>query len=75
MPLPAAPGEYLPRQLEKNAVQVLPINDLHAYRAAALPKHHADPFDRMLVAQAQVEKLKLVSADRELAAYAVKVLW
>jgi PIN domain nuclease of toxin-antitoxin system len=47
----------------------------HAVRAGALPPHHRDPFDRMLVAQAQSEKLTLVTSDERIAAYDVPVLW
>jgi len=75
LPLPAPPAEYLPRQLEINGVRPLAITDRHAYRAAALPAHHADPFDRMLVAQAQVERFALVSADPAVRAYDVTVVW
>ena len=47
----------------------------HAERAGALPPHHRDPFDRMLVAQAQAEGLTLVTGDRLLEAYGVEILW
>ena len=52
----------------------LAISALHAERAATLPAHHRDPFDRMLVAQAQIEELVLVSADRSLQPYDVELL-
>lgn len=52
----------------------LPISWTHAEAAAALPRHHADPFDRMLVAQAQCEGLALVSSDNKLAAYDVALI-
>jgi PIN domain nuclease of toxin-antitoxin system len=52
----------------------LPISAMHAERASALPHHHRDPFDRMLVAQAQIESLVLVSADRSLRPYDVELL-
>jgi PIN domain nuclease of toxin-antitoxin system len=42
---------------------------------AALPRHHTDPFDRLLVAQAILEKIPLLSADMHLRAYPVQVLW
>ncbi|MEO1606992.1 MAG: type II toxin-antitoxin system VapC family toxin [Pseudomonadota bacterium] len=48
----------------------LPITWAHATAAATLPRHHSDPFDRMLIAQAQREGLALVSSDEKLAAYA-----
>lgn len=47
----------------------------HAAVAAALPRHHGDPFDRMLVAQAQLEGCHLVTRDRVMAAYDVPLLW
>jgi len=52
----------------------LPISWGHAAAAATLPMHHADPFDRMLVAQARCEGLSLASSDRKLAAYDVDLV-
>lgn len=52
----------------------LPITAAHADAATRLPPHHADPFDRMLVAQAQAESLTLVTADEQLLAYDVATL-
>jgi PIN domain nuclease of toxin-antitoxin system len=59
-----------PRHLE--GVTTLPVTFMNAIRAATLPPHHRDPFDRMLIAQAQTEGLVLMSADRQLAAYDVE---
>ncbi len=53
----------------------LGITFAHAIRAGALPAHHRDPFDRMIVAQAQSEKLTLITNDERIAAYDVPVLW
>ncbi len=53
----------------------LPVTLAHAARLQALPSHHADPFDRMLVAQAMVEGATLVTRDSALGAYGVPVLW
>jgi PIN domain nuclease of toxin-antitoxin system len=52
----------------------LPIRARHAATAGALPRHHDDPFDRMLVAQAQVEDLILVTRDGKLRAYDVMIV-
>lgn len=52
----------------------LPISWTHAEAAACLPMHHSDPFDRMLVAQAQCEGLRLASSDAKLAAYDVELV-
>jgi PIN domain nuclease of toxin-antitoxin system len=53
----------------------LPITFAHVERTATLPLHHRDPFDRLLVAQAQAEGLTLVTHDRAMGAYEVPVLW
>ena len=53
----------------------LPITVAHAEAAAALPPLHPDPFDRMLVAQARLEHLTLVTHDEQLRGYAVDLLW
>ena len=47
----------------------------HAKAAATLPRHHSDPFDRMLIAQCLCERLVLVTRDRKLAAYGIDILW
>ena len=53
----------------------LPITAKHALRAGGYPVEHADPFDRMLAAQAELDGLSLVSVDRSLQAFAVDLLW
>ena len=69
----------LPDTIEAGVIdsgfEKLPISFSHAESAARLPPHHADPFDRMLVAQARAETLTLVTHDRRLAAYDVEILW
>ena len=69
----------LPDTVEAGAVasgfEKLLITFSHAERAAGLPLHHRDPFDRMLVAQAQAEGLTLVTHDRVLEQYDVEILW
>ena len=53
----------------------LPVTWEHAQEAARLPSHHRDPWDRILIAQALIEDAKLVSIDRQFAAYNVPLLW
>ncbi len=53
----------------------LDVTSRHAVAAAALPRHHGDPFDRMLVAQAQLEGYRLVTRDRRISHYDVVTLW
>ncbi|MEM7582273.1 MAG: type II toxin-antitoxin system VapC family toxin [Acidobacteriota bacterium] len=69
LPLPQAPEDYVPRCLERQGVLGLPIQHRHALHTAKLPPHHNDPFDRLLIAQSQVDQLTLVTADRKLMAY------
>ena len=57
------------------AVELLPVTHDHCTLLAGLPLHHRDPFDRMLVAQAQREELPLLSADPKISRYEVEVLW
>jgi PIN domain nuclease of toxin-antitoxin system len=69
--LPRPPAVLVAQWMEEDRVGALPILHAHALRAGELPAHHGDPFDRMLVAQAQIEGLTLLSADRGLAQYDV----
>ena len=66
---------FLPEQLAANGFQPLPVDLKHAARVAALPFHHRDPFDRLLVAQALEEELAVVTADPVFARYGVKRVW
>ena len=72
----AAPFDVLiPQQLGLNGIELLNINTDHAAAVATLPFHHRDPFDRLLIAQATVEKMPIVSIDTAFDAYSVKRLW
>jgi PIN domain nuclease of toxin-antitoxin system len=66
---------YVTTQIAVNGFQVLTLTLEHALRVAALPDHHKDPFDRALIAQAQVEIIPILSADRAIARYPVEVIW
>lgn len=72
--LPGEPGQYLPDRLKRAQIQELPISAAHTYGVFALPKHHADPFDRLLIAQAQLEAMTIVTADRTFKKYDVRTL-
>ena len=63
------------RQLFKLITNFLLAAERHTLRVAAFPLHHTDPFDRLLVAQAQVESMSLVTADVKLAPYGVPIVW
>ncbi|HEY7328643.1 MAG TPA: type II toxin-antitoxin system VapC family toxin [Gemmataceae bacterium] len=60
--------------MEQNSFRPLPVSIRHALNAGALPPHHNDPFDRLLVAQAQAEGLTLVTRDPTMPAYGVAIL-
>lgn len=61
--------------VDANNFHKLPMDFAHAREAGALPTHHGDPFDRMLVAQAVCEDLTLVTHDARLKPYAAKIMW
>ena len=63
------------RALTRLGFDALPVTSIHAEAVEHLPRHHRDPFDRLLVAQARTEDLELVSADARLAAYGVGLVW
>jgi PIN domain nuclease of toxin-antitoxin system len=69
-----APDGFAPRLLEAGAVP-LAVSVEHAAGAERLPHHHRDPFDRLLVSQATIERASIVSADPKLRAYDVPVVW
>jgi PIN domain nuclease of toxin-antitoxin system len=73
--VPRPIDRFVTDQLETNAFQALPLTMRHAFGLEALPDLHRDPFDRMLIAQAQVEEMPLVSGDRAVAAYPVPTIW
>jgi len=73
--LPDDPERFVPAQLRMNALKPLPIGMNHALRVSSLPDHHRNPFDRMLIAQAQVEGMPIVSADPNIQKYQVEVIW
>jgi PIN domain nuclease of toxin-antitoxin system len=72
----ASPAEtYLPDLLERLGFEALAIDLAHALRAGSLPRHHADPFDRMIIAQGQLEDMPIVTADPLIGLYDVETIW
>jgi PIN domain nuclease of toxin-antitoxin system len=67
--------EFIPDQLAKNEVEQLPITVEHLVQVSSLPLHHRDPFDRLLIAQALVEQIAVVSIDDKFDAYGIKRVW
>jgi PIN domain nuclease of toxin-antitoxin system len=65
----------LPQRVEELGFELLGITVEHAWAVRRLPHHHRDPFDRLLIAQAQVEQLPIVTADDSFEPYDVTVVW
>ena len=68
-------AEVIASQQQTNDLQVLPVALSHVFALQGLPAHHKDPFDRLLIAQANTEEATLISHDPVFAHYPVKVLW
>lgn len=75
LPLPEPIDSYISSRMVQLGVRSLEITASHALQASALPLHHRDPFDRMLIAQAIAENMMLVSADPVFRQYNVSTLW
>jgi PIN domain nuclease of toxin-antitoxin system len=67
--------ELIKTQQQTNGLQILSVELAHVLSLSNLPSHHKDPFDRLLIAQANVEGATLVSMDPAFSSYGVKVLW
>jgi len=73
--LPEDPTRYVSNRLSLHGFQALPVQIHHAVQVYKLPLHHADPFDRLLIAQSQIESMSLISADVEIRKYEIEVIW
>jgi PIN domain nuclease of toxin-antitoxin system len=72
--LPESPVTYVPSRVAALGIQPLAIEHTHALRVCELPPHHRDPFDRLLVAQAQLEDLPILTADPVFGRYDVETI-
>ena len=75
LPLPAAPDDFVPAQRTAHGIEPLPVDEESALHVAKLPDLHRDPFDRLLVAQALVGGLVLLTPDDPIREYPVRTLW
>lgn len=73
--LPEPAATYVPARIAAQGIRPLSITHTHALAVGDLPAHHSDPFDRLLVAQAQIEGMAILTADRAVAQYDVEVVW
>jgi PIN domain nuclease of toxin-antitoxin system len=74
LPLPKPTDEYIRDTVRELGANLLDINATHALTAATLPPHHRDPFDRMIIAQARIEKMTIVTADRVFERYTATII-
>jgi PIN domain nuclease of toxin-antitoxin system len=73
--LPERPSEFVTRAIRLMSLQSLDITHSHVAALERLPNYHRDPFDRMLIAQAQTEELVLLTADHNFEKYPVETFW
>ncbi|MEH2208789.1 MAG: type II toxin-antitoxin system VapC family toxin [Nostoc sp.] len=73
--LPEPVEQYIPTRLAINRFESLPIQMSHVLQVASLPNIHRDPFDRILIAQSQVDNLPIVTIDRQITQYLVQTIW
>ena len=73
--LPDVSAVYIPARLKHYGIDALPVTLEHVLAASTLPPYHRDPFDQMLVAQGQVERLPIVTHDARVRKYAVETIW
>lgn len=73
--LPISPEILIPQQMQIDKISSLSISVAHALNASILPSYHKDPFDRMLIAQSQLESMTIINNDSMFNSYNVQVLW
>ncbi len=73
--LPEPPDVYVTNRISEDNFSVLPIQVSHALQVAHLPDIHQDPFDRLLIAQSQIEKLPLLTVDSFIRQYQIETVW
>lgn len=75
LPIPEPPETWVTRRVALQGLRLLAVEMSHALRVADLPLHHNDPFDRLLIAQSQLENLPILTSDPNIARYDVEVIW
>jgi PIN domain nuclease of toxin-antitoxin system len=73
--LPEPPEIYVPSRVSTLSLVMLPVFLSHALQVAVLPHHHRDPFDRLLIAQSQIERVPLMTADATFVKYDIEIIW
>jgi PIN domain nuclease of toxin-antitoxin system len=73
--LPEPAASYVPKRMAAQGIRPLAITHSHALAVSELPTYHSDPFDRLLIAQAQIEGMGILTADRAFRLYPVEIVW
>jgi len=73
--LPSPPDQCIPAFMAKQGLVPLAISHLHTVRVFDLPPYHRDPFDRLLIAQAMVEEMTILTNDQEFEKYPIDIVW
>jgi PIN domain nuclease of toxin-antitoxin system len=68
-------NKFIPLQLQQNSIETLDINFRHINEIIKLPFHHRDPFDRLIIAQALVEDIPVISNDKHFDSYNIERIW
>lgn len=74
LPLPSAPQTYVPSRMTATGVSPLEVNVNHALAVADLEPHHRDPFDRLIITQARMENMTVLTADQIFNAYGIETI-
>jgi len=74
LPLPEPPERFIPSRMERDGIESRPIQHSHTVKTASLPHHHNDPFDRLLIAQAAVENIPIMTVDKAFELYDVEIV-
>ena len=72
--LPEPPERFIPSRMARDSIGSLAIQHAHTIKTASLPHHHKDPFDRLLIAQAVVEKIPIMTADPDFRLYEIEII-
>jgi PIN domain nuclease of toxin-antitoxin system len=73
--LPEPPERFVSKRLSRDAISSLAIEHIHALHVSRLPYHHLDPFDRLIISQAQIEGIPILTVDHKLKPYDVELIW
>ena len=73
--LPEPPIQFVPKRLARDAITTLSIEARHALYVADLPRHHKDPFDRLIVSQSIQEGIPIMTVDKQFESYDAEIIW